>query len=136
MTLTRAVKQLEGTELFLVTKDGVNKIIESKYSRADLFEKAAPYLQSPVRRIGYIEKTQLTSDMVYAGETALADKTMLNPSRVVTYAVNEKDFNKKLLSQELIDSEKQRISLYDRAILQKSGIYRIERRCDTHTLAD
>lgn len=107
MTLTRAVKQLEGTELFLVTKDGVNKIIESKYTRADLFEKAAPYLQSPVRRTGYIEKAQLTSDMVYAGETALADKTMLNPSRVVTYAVSEKDFDKKLLSQELIDPEKQ-----------------------------
>lgn len=31
MTLTRAVKQLETTDLFLVAKDGVNKFIESKY---------------------------------------------------------------------------------------------------------
>ena len=30
MTLTRAVKQLEATDLFLVAKDGVNKFIESK----------------------------------------------------------------------------------------------------------
>ena len=31
MTLTRAVKQLETTDLFLVAKEGVNKFIESKY---------------------------------------------------------------------------------------------------------
>ena len=31
MTLTRAVKQLETTDLFLVAKDGVNKFIESKF---------------------------------------------------------------------------------------------------------
>ena len=31
MTLTRAVKQLEMTDLFLVAKDGVNKFIESKF---------------------------------------------------------------------------------------------------------
>ena len=39
MTLTRAVKQLEATDLFLVAKDGVNKFIESKYKRDELFEK-------------------------------------------------------------------------------------------------
>ena len=107
MTLTRAVKQLEGTDLFSVTKDGVNKVIEARQTRAALFEKAKPYLQSPVRKTGYMEKSQLTSDMVYAGETALADKTMLNPGKVMTYAVSEKDFDKKLLSQELIDPKKQ-----------------------------
>ena len=37
MTLTRAVKQLEATDLFLVAKDGVNKFIESKYKRDELF---------------------------------------------------------------------------------------------------
>ena len=31
MTLTRAVKRLETTDLFLVAKDGVNKFIESKF---------------------------------------------------------------------------------------------------------
>ncbi len=107
MTLTRAVKQLEGTDLFLVTKNGVNKIIESRYPRAELFKKAQQYLQTPVRRAGYIDQSHRSSDMVYAGETALAEKSMLNPSRVITYAVSEKDFDKKLLNEELIDPEKQ-----------------------------
>lgn len=45
MTLTRAVKQLEATDLFYVAKDGVNKFIESKYDRYELFEKAVDELQ-------------------------------------------------------------------------------------------
>ncbi len=60
MTLTRAVKQLEATDLFLVAKDGVNKFIESKYKRDELFEKAKGYLMTPVRKAGYIDKTQVT----------------------------------------------------------------------------
>ena len=107
MTLTRAVKQLETTDLFLVAKDGVNKFIESKYKRDELFEKAKGYLMTPVRKAGYIDKTQVTENMVFAGETALSEKTMLNPSRVVTYAISEKDYDKTLLTDELIDPDKQ-----------------------------
>lgn len=107
MTLTRAVRQLETTELFRVTKDGVNKVIESNYERLELFQKAKKYLSTPVRRSGYIDKSQVTSDMVYAGETALAEKTMLNPGRIITYAVSDKKFERKRLEDELIDPEKQ-----------------------------
>ena len=32
---------------------------------------------------------------------------MLNPSRVVTYAISEKDYDKSLLTDELIDPDKQ-----------------------------
>lgn len=107
MTLTRAVKQLEATNLFFIGKDGVNKFIKSKYNnRKDLFIKAKSYLSSPVISIGYIDKTQVTQDMVFSGETALFKKTLLSPSRVVTYAINEKDYDKTLLQEELIDPDK------------------------------
>ena len=39
--------------------------------------------------------------------TMLSEKTMLNPSRVVTYAISEKDYDKALLTDELIDPDKQ-----------------------------
>ena len=51
-----------------------------------------------------IEKTNCKNT---AGETALSEKTMLNPSRVVTYAISEKDYDKTVLTDELIDSDKQ-----------------------------
>ncbi len=107
MTLTRAVRQLEATDLFIVAKEGVNKFIESKYSRYELFKKSKLYLSTPVRKVGYINKTQVTDNMVFAGETALSERTMLNPSRVITYAICEKDYDKTLLIEELIDPDKQ-----------------------------
>ncbi len=72
-----------------------------------LFEKAKVYLTSPVRKAGYIDKKQVTENMVFAWETALSEKTMLNPSRVVTYAISEKDYDKTLLTDELIEPDKQ-----------------------------
>ncbi len=107
MTLTRAVRQLEATDLFFVAKDGVRKFIEAKYNRYELFEKAKEYLSSPIRKAGYIDKTQVTENMVFAGETALSEKTMLNPSRIITYATSETDFDKSLLTEDLIDPDKQ-----------------------------
>ena len=107
MTLTRAVRQLEATDLFLSAKDGVNKFIESNYSRWELFEKAKVYLTTPVRRVGYIDKVQITKNMVYAGETALSEKTMLNPGRILTYAISEKYYDRTSMIEELIDPYKQ-----------------------------
>ena len=107
MTLSRAVKQLEMTDLFLVYKDGVNKVIESKYSYKELFERIQHHLVTPVRQVGYMDQSLITNYMVLAGEIALSEMTMLNPSRLRTYAVYEKDFDKTQLIDELIDPDVQ-----------------------------
>ena len=83
MTLSRAVKQLEASDLFLVYKDGVNKVIESKYDRRELFERAKPFLLDPVRKYGYIEKSRIDENMVLASESALTKNLMLNPSKLM-----------------------------------------------------
>lgn len=114
MTLSRAIKQLEAVGLFTVTKDGVNKVIEAKYNSFELFDKLKRYLISPVRAAGYLEKANLTDGMVVAGETALAEKSMLNPGRVETYAVYHKLFDKRKIIKELVDPDKQiRIELWE-----------------------
>lgn len=107
MTLSRAVKQLEMTDLFLVYKDGVNKVIESKYSHKELFECIQHYLLTPVRQVGYMNQSLVTDYMVLAGETALSEMSMLNPSRIRTYAVYEKDFDNSQLIDELIEPDVQ-----------------------------
>ena len=114
MTMSRAVKQLEATRLFYTTRDGVNKVIESHYSGKELFEKIKEYMTSPVRKIGYLNKTEITADMVLAGDSALAEMTMLNPNRVMTYAVYTKFFDKGKLVNELIDPYEQvRVELWE-----------------------
>lgn len=107
MTLSRAVKQLEMTDLFLVYKDGVNKVIESKYSYKELFERVQHYLLTPVRQVGYMDQSLVTDHMVLSGESALSEMSMLNPSRIRTYAVYEKDFDNSQLIDELIDPDVQ-----------------------------
>lgn len=114
MTMSRAVKQIEAIGLFYITKDGVSKVVESKYDKKELYEKVKGYLNSPIRKTGYIEKEMLTEDMVLAGETVLAEKTMLNYGVIKTYAVCTKKFDKKLLINELVNPEKQyRLELWE-----------------------
>ena len=60
-----------------------------------------------MRKVGYLEKSDLTNDMVCAGETALSKKTMLNPGRIETYAVYAKLFDKTRLMYEMVDPDKQ-----------------------------
>ncbi len=113
MTMSRAVKQLEATGLFYTTKDGVNKVIESDYSGLKLYKKIEEYMTSPVCKIGYLNKAEITEDMVLAGNSVLAETTMLNPSRVKTYAVYTKSFVKEKLVNLLIDLDEQvRVELW------------------------
>lgn len=107
MTLSRVVKQLEASDLFLVYKDGVNKVIESKYDRRELFERAKPFLLDPVRKYGYIEKSRIDENMVLASESALAKNSMLNPSKLITYAIDEQKMDINQMENELVDPNKQ-----------------------------
>ena len=114
MTMSRAVKQLEATGLFHATKDGVNKVIESDYCEVELYEKIKEYMTSPVRKTGYLNKDDITTDMILAGDGVLAEATMLNPNRVKTYAVYAKFFAKENLVNELIDPDEQvRVELWE-----------------------
>lgn len=114
MTMSRAVKQLEATGLFHATKDGVNKVIESDYCEVELYEKIKEYMTSPIRKIGYLNKDDITTDMILAGDGVLSEATMLNPNRVKTYAVYAKFFAKENLVNELIDPDEQvRVELWE-----------------------
>ncbi len=114
MTVSRAVKQLAATGLFHTTKDGVNKVVESDYSGRKLYEKIKKYMTSPVRKIGYLNREEITAEMALAGDSVLAEETMLNPDKVMTYAVYIKSFAKEKLADELMDTEEQiRVELWE-----------------------
>ena len=130
MTLSRAVKQLEASDLFLVYKDGVNKVIESKYDRRELFERAKPFLLDPVRKYGYIEKSRIDENMVLASESALAKNSMLNPSKLITYAIDEQKMDINQMENELVDPNKQiRLELwgYDPKLFSDDMVLRQEK---------
>ena len=110
---------MTGTALLDVHKDGVQKVLTSPLPAKELFEKARPFLFDPVRRRFYIDKADLQEGFFVAGETALADKSMLNPPNVGVYGT-AKATKPASATTQLIDGEKQcelEIWRYDPTIL-------------------
>lgn len=79
MTITRAVRQLEQAGLVTTFKEGLQKVMTTPFTKKELFMRAKPYLQSPVRRRVYIPKENIPPQAIVSGLTALSDKTMLSP---------------------------------------------------------
>jgi len=90
MQVSRAVKQLTALGLFTSHKDGVQIILTGIENGITLFEKAKPYLQTPVKKKLYIERDSLPQGLTLAGASALAEYTMLNPPDLMTFAYNGK----------------------------------------------
>lgn len=107
MTMTRATRELSATGIIKVSKDGVKKVLNCNCTKKKLFERVKKYLKSPVVAEGYLEKKYLSKNMVPAGITALAERSMLNGDKLKTYAVLDSDFDKTKLISELVDPERQ-----------------------------
>lgn len=107
MTITRAAKQLETAGLVEVKKEGVNKVLFSRYNKKNFYEKAKKYFVSPIAKKAYIGREELTEKMLISGETALAEISMLDASVLKNYAIFKDEWDKKLMNTELIDPEKQ-----------------------------
>lgn len=107
MTITRAAKQLEESGLFQAKKDGVKKYLVCPCNKRKLYEQAKEYLFSPVIKKGYVSKDWQSECQILAGLSALAEKSMLNPDVLSSYAVLQGKINPTLLSDELIDPNKQ-----------------------------
>ncbi|MBS6194177.1 MAG: MarR family transcriptional regulator [Clostridiales bacterium] len=107
MTMTRAAKQLEESGLICIRKEGVNKILFSRISKKEMYERGKDFLSSPIVKKGFLNKENLTGQMTLTGTSALADKTMLNSEALLVYAVDKKECNLKELQKELLDPYKQ-----------------------------
>lgn len=87
-SVSRAVRQLEELGLLRTEKDGVQKILYSELSGAELFQKAHNNFQNPVKKTIYIPAKQIEEMPLKSGYTALAGYSMLNEPNVVCYAAD------------------------------------------------
>ncbi|MGF6990116.1 DNA-binding MarR family transcriptional regulator [Lachnospiraceae bacterium PM6-15] len=87
-SVSRAVRQLEELGLIKTDKDGVQKILRSELSAAELFKKARHYFQNPVKKTIYVPNGQIGETLLESGYTALAEYSMLNEPNVVCYAAD------------------------------------------------
>jgi len=107
MTISRAAKQLESSELFRTRKDGVNKILFSKLSKRELYDRVEAFFVSPIIKTYYLPRELVTNDMVLAGISALSEQSMLSESMLKHYAVEQGNISRDGIEMELIDAREQ-----------------------------
>lgn len=89
MTVSRAVKELTGAGLVGTFAQGRTRWLHLMGSPAEVWEKALPLLRSPVKRTVWANRNAVTNypNWPLAGQSALAERSMLTDPRYPVYAV-------------------------------------------------
>lgn len=102
MNVTRAVQELETLDLATVEKSGRSDYVSAVDSGKALYEKALPYMIDPVQKRVYVQNKADFEGTPLAGESALAERSMLASPAAVCRAISRKEF-KQLEGIEEID---------------------------------
>ena len=106
-SISRASKQLEEMGLLQIKKMGVQRILLSEDSPKMLFQKAEDKLLNPIKRIVYVPKKFVGTDLLESGYSALAEYSMLNAPNVKCYATEKISQWKDVMTSNLQDSQMQ-----------------------------
>jgi DNA-binding MarR family transcriptional regulator len=92
MSMVRAFNELENTKIVTLSKAGKEKKMHTNnLTKRELWEKALPYLQSPVQKTLHLlriyDMNILEKSFLTAGESALSHLTMLGEPLRPTYAI-------------------------------------------------
>lgn len=102
MTVTRSVKELLSAGLVVSEKLGNSDYIRTASDGREIYESAKPYLINPVQKRVHVRRTDVLESLPFAGLSALAKETMLNPSGTVCRAVWTRRFSE-LADLEIVD---------------------------------
>lgn len=102
MNVTRAVQELEALKLVTVEKAGRSDYVSAVDSGKTLYEKALPYMIDPVQKRVFVRDKVDFEVAPLAEESALAERSMLNPPVVPCRAISRKEY-KQLAGIEEID---------------------------------
>ena len=92
MTMTRAFDELETASIAEATVRGRERCLRFNGDRKEIWEKALPFLRSPVGRRLFIRRASGLEGAMRAGLTALARFSMLAPPEYTTYALSREDW--------------------------------------------
>lgn len=91
MTISRVMEELEDADLVETETIGRLKMVALKGKPREVWERALPKMQTPVRHTYRIRHRNDECQYTLAGETALAYRTELNEPRSITIAVANED---------------------------------------------
>ena len=92
MTMTRAFDELETAGLAEVTVRGRERCLRFNGSRKEIWDKAQPFLRSPVNKRLMIRRAEDAEGATLAGLTALAHYSMLAAPAYTTHALSRENW--------------------------------------------
>ena len=127
-SLTRASGQLEAMGLISQEKTGKEFLMKAEGSGIELYRKAKPFLINPVQKIITVQNDREYDQYPLSGESALAERAMLNPPAISVRSVWKAAFDRGSIPE--IDTRWEpeadpvRLELwkYDPVLFAKSGI--------------
>lgn len=90
MNVSRAVQELQNIGLLETRKEGTSKVVKSVAIGRELYQLSNKYLQSPIQKKIHVSLKHFDMLLPFAGETALAKKSMLNYPKYMVYAMDKK----------------------------------------------
>ena len=90
MNVSRAVQELQELGLLETRKKGTSKFIKAVAAGKELYQLSSDYLRSPVQKKIYVSLRYFNMALPFAGETALAKKSMLNYPKRTVFAMDKK----------------------------------------------
>lgn len=95
MSMTRALDQIESTEIAKIEKSGKNRTLSFSKNKKILWQEVQSKLINPIREKGRFYETDIPDEYrLKAGETALAEMSMLVAPHTNTYAVDREKWKK------------------------------------------
>ena len=88
MTVTRAVQELQALGLVETERRGRCDYVSAAAAGRELYEKARPYLINPVQERKYAVRSPFLDQLPLSGESAVAERSMLNPPAISCRAVD------------------------------------------------
>lgn len=98
-SVTRASDQLLEMNLIEQKKNGKEIHMKLCHKPKESIELAKPYMINPVQNKFTINKSDYHNELLYSGETALSDYSMLNPPRIPEVAVYKAAIDKNVLHE-------------------------------------
>lgn len=86
-SVTRATEQLMQMSIITQEKAGKEIYIRCQKCGKDLYESAKPFLMNPIQEEIYVDSLTVNHGLLKTGETALGEQTMLNPPKILEFAV-------------------------------------------------
>jgi DNA-binding MarR family transcriptional regulator len=98
MTLSKVADELASVELCRAETKSRSRMLCLTGARRELWERARPFLRSPVRARHWVVWNEPPPEARAAGLTALAARSMIADDRLPVFALNERDYRRLLES--------------------------------------